>query len=135
MLDSETTLPSPNWLHLAKGHRSSRIGSDGIGSVVAWIPDRRSRIADRNAVVISLLWQLAATFFMSSCDRRHKLSQIAQRCLASYGLLRSPCSDSAPAARGIQSLCQQKLFLTATTTGRLGQARGNGGTSPKINWT
>jgi len=114
-------------LHLAKA--IDRLESDRIGSVLVWsgwqIQDRRSRI------VISLLWQLAATFFMSSCDRRHKLSQIAPRCLSSYGLQ----SAILPAARGIQSLCQQKLFLTATTTRRRGQTRSNGETSLQINWT
>lgn len=49
---------------------------------VTWLGDPRSEIVgslDRRLAEesSSLLWQLAATFFMSSWDRRHKLSQIA----------------------------------------------------------
>lgn len=54
----------------------------------------------------SSLRRLVATFFMSRCDRRHKLCT-RQTEIADLVAL------SLPGA--IQSLCQQKLFLTAAT--------------------
>lgn len=54
----------------------------------------------------SSLRRLVATFFMSRCDRRHKLrtrrTEIAD--LVALSL-----------SGAVQSLCQQKLFLTAAT--------------------
>lgn len=58
----------------------------------------------------SSLRRLVATFFMSRCDRRHKLCTRRTEIADLVALSLSHLDLGA-----IQSLCQQKLFLTAAT--------------------
>lgn len=141
-----------------KGHRSTRIASYWIGSVwFGWVFScdltGRSKIGDRWIVgqqrsrhhcCGNLRRHFSCLHGIEGINYRRSRCRV-ECCLSFYGSL-TAClpafhppapAPATSAARGIQSLCQQKLFLTATTTSRLlGQTQGsNGGASLEINWT
>lgn len=122
--------------------RSCRIWQDCSTMAMAIHPLGPIAFATRDSS--SSLRRLVATFFMSSCDRRHKLctrrDRRSQRTRTKHRPRPRPrpgqgrAGPDSQSARGLQSLCQQKLFLTATTTAAAKQHRSELWTRDPSTW-